>query len=496
MPSCSAVIFWRLPNRTLDDVSLPVSATPSQPSSGEKNGNSTPVLANARPMRRVDAARSAWCSRAPASRRSSAARARTRRSVAGEEPQQRRTGDSPAAGRRGSPASSSAVPVADSQLKLKTAFSGFGFGDDRRHAQHRVGAAPAPAICATAAVRSQRRPSPAAAPDEDDQRQEHHGIQRPPRLAGPADRRCSRAGSSGPASARLARASNRQVVRGCQTAAGATSATIDTSAPAMSTSQGPWKLLTRNCTSRSEPRGQARRPDLQHPAPARHRPRPARTGRSPRRTAAAARPSRSARAGQAGDLASVMIGVPSAPNATGAVLPISASPAAGSGLKPRPISMAAEIATGVPNPAAPSMKAPKLKAISSTWMRRSSARPAIVCLHDFELPGVDGDVVDEDRAQHDPADRAAARTPRRRPRTCARQLARHAVDEDRDRQRRGQADQRRQVRPHVEEREQPEQHDDRDRGDERREEQAAADGGVDLGPGHLICGCPRPGALR
>src|SRR4051794_39203486 len=45
-----AVIFWRLPKRTLDDVSLPVSATPSQPSSGEKKGKSFPVLASARPI--------------------------------------------------------------------------------------------------------------------------------------------------------------------------------------------------------------------------------------------------------------------------------------------------------------------------------------------------------------------------------------------------------------------------------------------------------------
>jgi hypothetical protein len=49
-PTCSAVICWRLPKSTLEDVSLPVRATPSQPSSGEKNGNSTPVLAKARPI--------------------------------------------------------------------------------------------------------------------------------------------------------------------------------------------------------------------------------------------------------------------------------------------------------------------------------------------------------------------------------------------------------------------------------------------------------------
>src|ERR1700724_4284972 len=48
-PSCSDVIFCRLPNRMLDAVSDPVSATPNQPSSVPKKGYSTPVAANARP---------------------------------------------------------------------------------------------------------------------------------------------------------------------------------------------------------------------------------------------------------------------------------------------------------------------------------------------------------------------------------------------------------------------------------------------------------------
>ena len=37
-PSCSAVIFCRLPNSTFELVSDPVSATPSQPSIAAKNG--------------------------------------------------------------------------------------------------------------------------------------------------------------------------------------------------------------------------------------------------------------------------------------------------------------------------------------------------------------------------------------------------------------------------------------------------------------------------
>src|SRR5205085_2312537 len=48
-PSCSEVIFCKPPNSTLEAVSDPVSATPSQPSNVPKNGYSTPVLAKARP---------------------------------------------------------------------------------------------------------------------------------------------------------------------------------------------------------------------------------------------------------------------------------------------------------------------------------------------------------------------------------------------------------------------------------------------------------------
>ncbi len=61
-----------------------------------------------------------------------------------------------------------------------------------------------------------------------------------------------------------------------------------------------------------------------------------------------------------------------APKATGAVLATRQTPAAYSGLKPSPASIAAVIATGVPKPAAPSRKAPKEKAISRACIRRSS----------------------------------------------------------------------------------------------------------------------------
>src|SRR4051794_36782455 len=48
-PSCSEVIFCRLPKSTFEAVSDPVSATPSQPSRVPKNGYTNPVPAKARP---------------------------------------------------------------------------------------------------------------------------------------------------------------------------------------------------------------------------------------------------------------------------------------------------------------------------------------------------------------------------------------------------------------------------------------------------------------
>ncbi len=69
--------------------------------------------------------------------------------------------------------------------------------------------------------------------------------------------------------------------------------------------------------------------------------------------------------------ASVTSGTPIAPNATGAVLAINAMPAAWNGGKPRPVSIAAATATGVPKPAAPSRKAPKANAINRAWRRGS-----------------------------------------------------------------------------------------------------------------------------
>lgn len=67
---------------------------------------------------------------------------------------------------------------------------------------------------------------------------------------------------------------------------------------------------------------------------------------------------------------SMTSGVPMDPNATGAVFANRQILAAKKGGKPRPANMAAAMATGVPKPAAPSMKAPKAKAIKRACMLR------------------------------------------------------------------------------------------------------------------------------
>ena len=79
--------------------------------------------------------------------------------------------------------------------------------------------------------------------------------------------------------------------------------------------------------------------------------------------------------------ASVRIGLPTPPHATGAVLAIRQRTAASNGLKPRPIRKAPAIATGAPPPPVPSRKAPKQKAMSTAWIRRSDDSRAIESLH-------------------------------------------------------------------------------------------------------------------
>ena len=68
----------------------------------------------------------------------------------------------------------------------------------------------------------------------------------------------------------------------------------------------------------------------------------------------------------------VMIGVPMAPNATGAVLASSTTIAARIGEKPSAISITPVIATGAPNPARASSSPPKQNAMMIACARGSS----------------------------------------------------------------------------------------------------------------------------
>ena len=69
--------------------------------------------------------------------------------------------------------------------------------------------------------------------------------------------------------------------------------------------------------------------------------------------------------------ARVTIGMAIAPKATGAVLATSATAAALMGWKPSAISITAVMATGVPNPASASSRAPKQKAMITACTRWS-----------------------------------------------------------------------------------------------------------------------------
>ena len=71
------------------------------------------------------------------------------------------------------------------------------------------------------------------------------------------------------------------------------------------------------------------------------------------------------------------IGLPTAPQATGAVLAIKQSVAAWNGSKPSPIRNEPEIATGAPPPPVPSRKAPKQNAIRISCSRLSVDSAAI-----------------------------------------------------------------------------------------------------------------------
>jgi hypothetical protein len=158
-----------------------------------------------------------------------------------------------------------------------------------------------------------------------------------------------------------------QPSRGCHERSRSPSAAIETSDETTSTSQGPWKFEMTYCgTAKAAPATSAAG---QTP----HIPRsPAKAATTQKGTMSAntgsCRPTMAERAWRSRPVTpeSAMIGVPSAPKATGAVFAISERLDAASGAKPSWIRSAAVTATGVPKPAAPSKKAPMQNAIPIT----------------------------------------------------------------------------------------------------------------------------------
>ena len=106
--------------------------------------------------------------------------------------------------------------------------------------------------------------------------------------------------------------------------------------------------------------------------------------------------------------ASAMTGVPIAPNATGAVLAISDSPEAESGEKPRPINMR----RGDRHRRAEARRAFEERAEAKGDEQELQAAiggdAGEAALQDLELAVLDGEVVQEDDVEDDPADREQA----------------------------------------------------------------------------------------
>ena len=84
--------------------------------------------------------------------------------------------------------------------------------------------------------------------------------------------------------------------------------------------------------------------------------------------------------------ASVRMGLPTPPHATGAVFARRHNVAAWNGSKPRPMRNDPAIATGAPPPPVPSRKAPKQNAISTSCSRRSAESAAIESFITWNCP--------------------------------------------------------------------------------------------------------------
>jgi hypothetical protein len=121
---------------------------------------------------------------------------------------------------------------------------------------------------------------------------------------------------------------------------------------------------------------------------------------------------------------------------------------------------AAEIATGAPNPAAPSMKAPKENAMMSAGAFDRRSRGDRV-LHDLEGAARDRDVVEKDRGEDDPGDLHQAEGDSVE-KARARERHGHAERKDGDDQRGDGASRRGPGRAHSPEGEEVEEHHDRE----------------------------------
>ena len=200
-------------------------------------------------------------------------------------------------------------------------------------------------------------------------------------MYGPQARSTTPADGGAPSSTEADSPAKRQIRAGFQTRSSRTRATMVMSADMMSGKVGPWKLEKRNCeaaklipaTAMAGSTSMARR-------------KPHMTTQSQSGTMTERKGSclptiwLMVRSEKPETCPATMTGTPMAPKATGAVLAIRQMPAAYRGWKPRPTSMAAVMATGVPKPAVPSMKEPKAKAMKMACKRRSSVRRASDCL--------------------------------------------------------------------------------------------------------------------
>ncbi len=165
-------------------------------------------------------------------------------------------------------------------------------------------------------------------------------------------------------------------------------------------------------------------------------------------------------------LPSVRIGVAIAPNATGAVLAVSASAAALSGLNPSAISITDVTATGVPNPASASSSAPNENAMMTACTRWSSLTRANERRKHVEMPCLDGHLIDPDRVDHDPQDREEPEGGAFRPGEQG-LTERHPVHQDREHDRECQRHQRRHPGRHPQHTQHHEQQQQRQRRDQR-----------------------------